>query len=134
MRMAYKLCLCALLLAGAAATLYGVAEEAQSSRLQAGVLSRLARGLRFSVEPGQSEAIRFPGPGPYDQRRGYAQLPVFIDRLKSRDYDVTAQARMSPRMLELDDRGLFAIYRESNQAGLVLQDCRGEPLYAERFP
>src|SRR5438132_2912588 len=85
MRMAYKLCLCALLFAGAAATLYGVAEEAQSSRLQAGVLSRLARGLRFSVEPGQSDAIRFPGPGPYDQRRGYAQLPVFIDRLKSRD-------------------------------------------------
>jgi hypothetical protein len=34
-------------------------------------------------------------------------------------------------MLELDDRGLFAIYHETSQAGLQLQDCRGAPVYAQ---
>lgn len=134
MRMAHKLLLCAGLLACAATTLYLAAREAQSARLQANVLSDLARGLHFTVGAGRSEAIRFPGPGPYDQRRGYTQLPVFIERLTARDFDITAQARMSPRMLAFGQHGLFPTYRESNQAGLVLLDCRGEPLYAERFP
>jgi membrane peptidoglycan carboxypeptidase len=134
MRMAHRLLLCAGLLAVAATTLYLAAQEAQRARLQARVLSELARGLHFTVESGRSEAIRFPGPGPYDQRRGYTQLPAFIERLTDRGYDVTAQARMSPRMLAFDQHGLFPTYRERNQAGLVLLDCRGEPLYAERFP
>ena len=134
MRMAHRLLLCAGLLAVAATTLYLAAQEAQSARLQAGVPSELARSLRFTVGAGRSEAIRFPGSGPYDQRRGYTQLPAFIERLTARDYDITAQARMSPRMLAFDQHGLFPTYRESNQAGLALLDCRGEPLHAERFP
>jgi membrane peptidoglycan carboxypeptidase len=134
MTIARKLLLCAGLLVAAATTLYLVAREAQSARLQASVLSELARGLRFTVGAGRSDAIRFPGPGPYDQRRGYTQLPAFIERLTARDYVITAQARMSPRMLAFDQHGVFSTYRESNQAGLVLLDCRGEPLHAERFP
>ncbi len=121
-------------LAGVAAAAWWVADEMQTSRMQAGVASRLARELHFEVAPSPSPAIRFPGPGPYDLRRGYAQLPVFIERLTARDHAVTAQARMSPRMLELGERGLFAAYREDSQAGLVVQDCRGEPLYAMRYP
>ncbi|HET7526088.1 MAG TPA: transglycosylase domain-containing protein, partial [Burkholderiaceae bacterium] len=134
MSRAHKLLMCAGLLACAAATLYMAAREVQSARLQASVLSGLARGLHFTVESGRGEAIRFPGPGPYDQRRGYTQLPDFIERLTNRGYDVTAQARMSPRMLSFDQHGVFPTYRESNQAGLVVLDCRGEPLYAERSP
>lgn len=134
MTIARKLLLCAGLLAAAATTLYLVAREAQSARLQASVLSDVARGLHFALGAGRSDAIRFPGPGPYDQRRGYTQLPAFIERLTARDYVITAQARMSPRMLEFDQHGVFPTYRESNQAGLVLLDCRGEPLHAERFP
>lgn len=126
--------LCGCLLAAVAATLYLAGDEVQSSRLQAEVMSGLAGDLRFAVAPGPSDAIRFPGPGPYDQRLGYWQLPLFIDRLTARDYAVTAQARLSPRMLELSDSGLFAIYRESSQGGLQLLDRRGEPLHAARIP
>jgi membrane peptidoglycan carboxypeptidase len=128
--------LAGLLLAGAALLLFAIVREARSSRLQAGALSRLAAELHVDVQPGPAATIRFPGAdaGPYDQRLGYARLPAFIDRLTTRDFAVTAQARPSAQLLALQDRGLFAIYRERSQAGLLLQDCRGEPLYAERLP
>jgi membrane peptidoglycan carboxypeptidase len=127
------------LLAGAAVVLvagaiYAVADEAQSSRLQAQWLAQLAGELRFKVEPGPSDAIRFPGSGPYDERLGHRAIPKFIEQLKPQGYVVTAQARMSPRLVELSDQGLFSPYREKDQAGLELRDCRSEPLFAGRFP
>ena len=108
--------------------------EYQASTLQARYLSRLARTLTFHVEPGPSKAIAYPGPGPYDQRLGYAQLSHFIDKLRGQGYEVTAQARMSPKMLELRDRGLFPAYREKDETGLDLAECHGQTLYAQRFP
>jgi len=131
-----RLLLSSLLLLAAAAVVIVVVREARSSRLQAGALSRLAAELHFEVQPGPAETIRFPGPdaGPYDQRLGYTRLPAIIDRLTARDFAVTAQARPSAQLLALQDRGLFAIYRERNQGGLLLQDCRGDTLYAERLP
>jgi hypothetical protein len=42
------------------------------------LLSRWAAGMRFTVQPGPSEDIRFSRSGPYDERLGYAQLPSFI--------------------------------------------------------
>jgi membrane peptidoglycan carboxypeptidase len=131
-----RLLLSGLLLAGAATVVVVVVREARSSRLQARALSQLAAGLQFEVEPGPAETIRFPGPdaGPYDQRLGYTRLPAIIERLTTHDFAITAQARPSAQLLALQDRGLFAIYRERNQAGLLLQDCRGDPMYAERLP
>ena len=131
-----RLSLWGLLLAATAIVTVLVVREARSSRLQAHTLTRLGAELRHDVEPGPADTIRFPGPeaGPYDQRRGYTRLPGFIDRLTARGFAVTAQARPSARLLELQDQGLFAIYRERNRAGLLLQDCRGDPLYAERLP
>jgi membrane peptidoglycan carboxypeptidase len=123
-----------LLLVALACLAYVAVDEFYTSRRQAAYLSGLARQLTFNVEPGKSDAIRYPGAGPYDERLGYAQLPRFIDRLEKQNYAVTAQARMSPRMLQLRDKGLFAIYREKDQAGLEITDCRGGPLYAERVP
>jgi membrane peptidoglycan carboxypeptidase len=131
-----RLSLWGLLLLGSTIATALVVREARSSRLQAHALTQLAAELRYDVEPGAADHMRFPGPeaGPYDQRRGYTRLPVFIDRLAERGFVVSAQARPSPRLLELQDQGLFAIYRERNEAGLLLQDCRGDPLYAERLP
>ncbi len=127
------------LLAGLAAVLvaglaYWAVDELQSSRLQAGMLGKLAGELQFKVEPGPSDAIRFPGAGPYDERLGYRSIPRFVEKLKPQGYVVTAQARMSPRLVELNDQGLFSPYREKDQAGLELRDCRNEPLFAARFP
>ena len=120
-----------LLVAGA---IYVVVDEVQTSRHQARLISELARDLRFEVEPGASDTIRFPGLGPYDQRLGYYSLPNFVERLERQNYVVTAQARMSPRLVELSDRGLFNPYREKDQAGLELRDCRSAPLLAVRYP
>ena len=111
-----------------------VVEELQSSRLQTALWSRLARGASFSVEPGASDTIRYPGAGPYDLRLGYHRLAEQAARLPARDWVVTRQARMSPQMIELRDHGLFVPYREKNQAGLTLLDCRAEPLSRTRVP
>ncbi len=106
----------------------------RTSRLQARWLSRLGNELHYEVQPGPSDAIRWPGHGPFDERLGYSQLPQRIDRLRAAGYSVAAQARQSPRMLALHDQGLFTIYPEKSQAGLSLQDCRGQPMYALRSP
>ena len=117
-----------------AAAIHGVTDELQTSRLQAELLGKVASELHFKVEPGSSDAIRFPGSGPYDERLGYRAIPQFVERLRPQGYVVAAQARMSPRLVELSDQGLFSPYREKDQAGLELRDCRSQPLFAVRFP
>ncbi|MCZ7559344.1 MAG: transglycosylase domain-containing protein [Burkholderiaceae bacterium] len=109
-------------------------DEIRTSRLQAELLGDIARQTAFEVEPGPSTSIRFPGNGPYDERLGYHQLPQTIERLAAQGFEVTAQARMSPRSIELVDRGLFATYREKSRAGLELLDCRDDTLFVARFP
>ncbi|WHZ11673.1 MAG: Membrane carboxypeptidase (penicillin-binding protein) [Burkholderiaceae bacterium] len=111
-----------------------VSNEIRTSRWQAHYLARLDRQLRYMVRPGASDSIRFPTHGPYDERLGYAQLPEFTRRLEQRGYAIDAQARMSPKMRELVDDGLFTPYVEKMQAGLDLQDCNGNPLYVRRYP
>jgi hypothetical protein len=88
--------------------------EVRTSALQAEFFTRIDRQLTFKVEPGPAPAdsIRYPQHGPYDERLGYASLPDFITKLNARDYAVTAQARMSPKMVQLVDRGIFATYHE----------------------
>jgi membrane peptidoglycan carboxypeptidase len=111
-----------------------VADELHTSRFQSVALSEIAGDARYSMAPGRSDAIRFPGDGPYDERLGYHTLPVLIERLEKQGYAVASQARMSPRLVELQERGLFVPYREKTQAGLTLLDCRGEPLLQARSP
>jgi membrane peptidoglycan carboxypeptidase len=123
-----------LLLGAIAAALYALIDEVQTSRLQASRLSKVARDASYQVEPGPSPAPRFAGAGPYDERLGYQGLPGFIQRLKDQGYAVTAQARLSPQMTRLGERGLFLPYHEKDQTGLELRDCRSETLFAARFP
>ena len=121
------------LLAGAA---WFIMREVRTSALQAEFFTRLDRQLTFKVEPGPAPAgaIRYPQHGPYDERLGYASLPDFITKLNVRDYAVTAQARMSPKMVQLVDRGIFATYHEKNRAGLSILDCRAAPLFSASYP
>jgi membrane peptidoglycan carboxypeptidase len=126
--------LAGLLLAALLALAGLVADEVHSSRRQSQWLAARTSQLSFRVEPGPSDAIRFAGDGPYDQRLGYHQLPQLVQRLQPLGFEVTAQARMSPAMLALRDDGLFTPYHEKTQAGLGVQDCRGEPLFQARYP
>jgi len=113
-----------------------LAYEIQTSRLQSMVLSRMTAKLSFWMEPGPSEAIRFPLPGPYDQRLGYSRLPDFIDRLTTtnKDYSIRAQARNSPELLKLGERGLFPIYREKTKTGLRILDRDNQLFFSATFP
>ena len=121
-------------LAGVAALVAFTVDELKTSRLQSALWHDYARDARFSVDAGASDAIRFPHSGPYDERLGYRQLPAYIERLQGQGYVLTRQARMSPRLIELHERGLFGPYREKNQAGLTVRDCRAQTLLRTRVP
>jgi membrane peptidoglycan carboxypeptidase len=108
--------------------------ESRTSAIQAKFFAGLARKVSYRVEKGPSDAIRFPSASPYDERLGYANLPSYLAKLKTRDYVVDSQARMSPKMLELAKMGIFATYREKTRTGLEILDYSGEPLFSARFP
>lgn len=108
--------------------------EMRSSRLQAKIFAEMADDLTFRMEKGPSSAIRFPAASPYDTRLGYAGIPAYLQKLQTRGYHIDAQARMSPEMVEMADRGLYPTYHEKTKVGLEILDCRAQPLYASRFP
>jgi len=111
-----------------------IQSEIDSSRLQAHYLSELGRDIGFTVSDGPSDAIRFPVTGPYDVRLGYTLLPGFEQRLIERGFTVTRQARDSAGMTSVLDHGLFMPYAEKDQAGLMLLDATGTPLFGTRYP
>ncbi|HWT18231.1 MAG TPA: glycosyl transferase family 51, partial [Variovorax sp.] len=113
---------------------YVVVDELKTARWQSAFWRDFANGAGFSVSAGPSDAIRFPHTGPYDERMGYHDLPAFIERLQPQGYAITRQARLSPRLIELQERGLFMPYREKNQAGLTVRDCRNTALLHTRVP
>jgi membrane peptidoglycan carboxypeptidase len=117
-----------------AVAVYFIIDEMRTSRLQARYLASLGHELTFRTEPGPSPSIRYPESGPYDHRLGYAELPDYLQRLSTRGYTVTGQARLSPRMAELVDRGVHPPYAEKNQAGLNVLDCNSLPIYTTRYP
>ena len=108
--------------------------ESQTSSMQAHFFTSLAKKVSYKVEPGPSGSIRFPSDSPYDERLGYANLPDYLTKLKAHGYEVAAQARLSPKMVELADMGLFATYREKTRVGLEIFDYRQRPLFSARFP
>ena len=129
-----KLALVGVALVGGATGSYFLVDELRTSRLQARHLAEYGRDLRFWTDPGPSQSIRFPKTGPYDERLGYSRLPAYLERLYAHDYAVVAQARLSPRLAELIDRGLNAPYREKAQSGLTVLDRSGRPIFLARYP
>jgi membrane peptidoglycan carboxypeptidase len=129
-----KRALILLLLALTAGAGWCLLQESRTSAMQAQFFSGLAKKISYKVEPGPSNSIRFPSDSPYDERLGYANLPDYLAKLKTRGYEINAQARVSPKMAELADMGLFATYREKTKVGLEILDCRSQPLFTARYP
>jgi membrane peptidoglycan carboxypeptidase len=126
-----------LLLAGLCLSVVGgrlVVRELVTSERQARYLTELGQQLTFHLAPGPSPAVHFPTGGPYNDRLGYTRLPAFLDRLLADKYRFEAQARLSPRLRQLHDWGVFPIYHEKTQAGLRILDGHGDPLYAAQYP
>jgi membrane peptidoglycan carboxypeptidase len=109
-------------------------KEMRTSRFQSRELSQYAASLTYRLEPGPSEAIRYPGNGPFDLRLGYSSLDEFLPRLLKRDYVITEQTRFSPALLGYTDKGLFVPYSEKIQAGLSITDCTAAPMYQYKYP
>ncbi|SDH03447.1 Membrane carboxypeptidase (penicillin-binding protein) [Duganella sp. OV458] len=122
------------LLVGVSFAAYWGYRETLNSTMQAAVFSDLASKMTYRMEKGPSKSIRFPHDSPYDERLGYAGLPDYIGKLSQRDYQVTAQARISPKMADLIDMGVFATYREKTKTGLTIYDCRAQELFAASYP
>lgn len=108
--------------------------EMLSSTLQARYFSALSSQLSFALEPGPSPLTRYPTAGPYDRRFGYVALPSFLQRLRALGFDITAQARISPQLAHVVDKGFFPIYHEKTQAGLRLLDQRGQTVFRATSP
>lgn len=108
--------------------------ELRTSTVQAHLLSRLAARLTFRVQAGPSTSIRFPQEGPFDERLGYTRIATQVNRLVPLGYEVVAQARHSQPLLDYIGYGFFAPYHEKTQTGLQLLDCRGTPMFENRYP
>ncbi len=119
-----------------AVPLWLIWQETRNFERQAAFFAKLAKQLTYKVEAGASPkaSIRFPHDSPYDERVGYANLPDFLAKLQARDFAIVKQARISPKMAEMADRGLFATYPEKTVIGLSILDCRKQPLFAARYP
>jgi len=113
---------------------YAALKEMRSSDLQARYLSELTARMSYRLEKGPTDAVRYPQAGPYDIRLGYALLPQFAQRLRNQGFAVASQARFSPKLLEVAERGLFPPYPEKTQAGLSLVDRDGNPVYEAVYP
>jgi membrane peptidoglycan carboxypeptidase len=109
-------------------------QELRTSAHQARFFANLASKASYTVGAGLSPSIRFPPSAPYDDRLGYSQLPVFLDKLKVRDFEIKQQARISTGMAEIVDKGYFAPYPEKTQGGLRILDCHNSSLFQERYP
>lgn len=129
-RLVLYLLLAMLVLAGTALLVF----ESRSAHFQSRELSRYAAGLTYQVEPGPSERIVYPTDGPFDKRQGYAYLPLMLERLQQRDYQITEQSRFSDDLMAYSSRGLFPPFIEKSQSGLSISDCRGTPFYEFRYP
>ncbi|WP_256262047.1 transglycosylase domain-containing protein [Pseudomonas costantinii] len=123
-----------ILLIALIALCFAATKEMRTSRLQAQELSRLARELTYQVKPGPSDAMVYPGAGPFDRRLGYSDLGIFLPRLLKRGYVIQAQSRFSTELMDYSAKGLFVPYAEKIQAGLSITDCRAVPLYHYNYP
>ncbi|AZE76929.1 transglycosylase domain-containing protein [Pseudomonas synxantha] len=113
---------------------YAALREMRSAHWQARLFSQWASDLTYSVGPGASDAMVYPGAGPFDQRLGYSALDEFLPRLLKRNYVIASQARFSEALMNYSRHGLFIPYAEKLQAGLAITDCRAMPLYQFSYP
>jgi membrane peptidoglycan carboxypeptidase len=108
--------------------------EGKNCRLQATFFARIAGRLTYPVNTGKSSSIHFPVHGPYDLRLGYVRIPEWIRKMTTDGYAVTDQAVWSPYLLKCTDLGLFPVYPEKMQTGMLIHDCRDQEIISNKFP
>ena len=107
----------------------GAGYELRTAALEARFFSKIASTLNYAVEPGKSDRIQFPAPGPMDRRRGYSRIPEFADDLEKRGFSLVAQARHSSALRFASKLGIPPPYAEPSAAGLSIEGFDGSALY-----
>ena len=116
-------------------TLVGlVGFEFRYAWFQSSWVSEYADRLHYQLGDGQSEAIRFPEAGPFNQRLGYSLIPQLQSALQRQGFTVVRQTRFSDELLDYAGHGLFLPYAEKTHAGLQVTDARGEVVYQFTYP
>ncbi|MGF1613372.1 MAG: transglycosylase domain-containing protein [Gammaproteobacteria bacterium] len=108
--------------------------ELHSSHLQAKLLAAFGGRLTYRVQAGADDGVRFPEAGPHDNRLGYTQLPLFLERLQGAGFEVEQQAHWDPALKTIADWGLYVPFREKIQAGLHILDRADRVLFQAHFP
>src|SRR5438105_3359124 len=103
--------------------------EARTSVIEARILSHVATNLSYSIGAGPSPRITFPSSGPFNESRGYAELPAFGQRLRESGFRIVAQARLSPELERLARWGITPPFREPAASGLVVRGENRTVLY-----
>src|SRR5579884_3345444 len=103
--------------------------EARTSELQSRILSSVAAKLSYKVAAGPSGTIAFPSSGPFNEARGYAEIPGFARRLTGAGFHITAQARLSPELQKLAQWGINPPFHEQPGGGLVVRGENQAVLY-----
>ncbi len=103
--------------------------ESQTSLLQSWLFTRTNNRLVYEIAAGSSARIAFPRSAPFDDRRGYSKLPVFLARLEKQGYGITRQAEQSETMIDLIHRGISPPYVEPPETGIEIQGADGIPLF-----
>jgi membrane peptidoglycan carboxypeptidase len=111
-----------------------VLHELRTSNLQARYLSDFASEIGFEMADGPSPTVRFPTSGPFDRRLGYTDIARMTARMEERGFLVTRQAQVSERFARVVDQGIFPVYREKAQGGLVLRDRDGDAFHRSPSP
>lgn len=108
--------------------------EANTSWLQSRWLPGYARSLSYSLEEGDSGAIRYPVRGPFDQRLGYVHMPESLRKLEESGYFIDRQVRFSPPLLTYVEAGFYPPFAEKKQAGLTIRDANQYSMFNFRSP
>ena len=103
--------------------------EFHTSVIQSWFFTATNTRLSFKLGDGPSTEIAHPRSAPFDDRRGYSKLPLFLSRLESQKYRVTHQVRQSETMLTLFQQGISPPYEEKSAAGLNIRGADGQPLF-----
>jgi membrane peptidoglycan carboxypeptidase len=90
--------------------------------------------LTYQPEPGGATQIQFPPAGPFDQRFGYSQLPLWSSKLQTSGFAIAAQSQFSDSLMQYSSWGFSPPYAEKNSAGLSIQGCQQEQMYQSRAP
>ena len=122
-----------LLLAALALALF-LYQESRNHFYQSAFWHWYAGKLDYRPLAGAATQVHYPAAGPFDQRFGYHQLPVWLDNLQQFGFRITAQQQFSDELMRYSSYGFFPPYQEKTQAGLTINSCNTETFYQAKSP